>query len=1264
MIADASLLDPAVMPEAVDPSTPTFRPMFAVRDDPRLLWIALGVLLVGVLASTVGIARFTVGTTITGPMGDNAGSVIGAVGYFAWYFVLMYAFAEPGWRRLAWVTLPGLVIGVVVYVLVLLPRYPEMSAYLLLWGTLGCALGFPALAKIAFDRYRGSVPPAYGAKLGPLLFASAGLLLLVFTPIPFLDISTSLHPLTYDALVYHFESTLGFQPSAALARWLIPIPWVEDVLLASYNVLPLGFAVVIGAQIARPGRPAVNLLAGLIVSMAIGVIGYHFLPVAGPRYLNNGFPLALPRADLIPLEATLLPPVPRNGMPSMHFAWAVLLWLTARQVGNRWLSGFFAVLLGLTFIATMAVGEHYLIDLVAALPVVLVTVAVVSGTLPWIHRARKNAAVGGLAIWLAWIIALRFGVPLFEAVPGLSWLAIAATVYASAVLYRPLIRAFEQEASVPVSTAQVAPQAAASRVAASGLRMVPAMFVVSGFAGLMYEVVFSKSLALTFGGTATSIYTVLATYMGGMAFGAWLGGRLAMGRRHPLFLYASCELAIGVYCAATPLVFRGIQAAYVHLASGIPPDAPTLTALRVGLGMAGLMLPTVLMGMTLPILARYFEQRAYALGRSVAVLYAANTVGAALGALLVGYLVIQVLGMRGTTMTAVVLNLLVAYLAIRLHKRGAADAVAPAHEASLDAVPADSTTSVERRRLASAGHVALAILGVGGAITLALETLYIHLLAVVAGNSTYAFSLMLFTFLLGLGAGAEAARRVLKGSRASLMRLLGWLEFGLAIVILGGVFMWDSMPAYFASFESYPLTRGFASREVVRAIVCWLAMFPPAVFIGAIYPLAMECVGRAEPQRAIAALGSGAALNTFGNIVGVLTGGFVLLPFLGALTSVHVLAVASMVLGVLALAMAPQAKRWTTWAPAAAALALLVVQPASFDYDRLGSGSNVYFATHNLGKVIGHAESIDGGLTSVVRLDRPGEPPLHTLLTNGKFQGNDAHEGEMQAQFGLSLAPLLHTAHRDRALVIGYGTGVSARTLHEAGFQQVDIVDLSKDIVQLANRYFGAINAGVTREPGVSTYITDGRNYLLLQEQSYDVIGIEISSIWFAGAASLYNREFYELARKRLRPDGVLQQWLQLHHLSQEDVVRVLASVRAEFRYVWLYLIGGQGVIVATNDERAAPNIEALQTLRATGTLQPILKALGNDPAAIRQMQLLDPAATNRLLRGLPLPLQHWISTDDNLLLEYSTPKSNAPDNARSTEQNVEFILQRSALPR
>jgi predicted membrane-bound spermidine synthase len=522
--------------------------------------------------------------------------------------------------------------------------------------------------------------------------------------------------------------------------------------------------------------------------------------------------------------------------------------------------------------------------------------------------------------------------------------------------------------------------------------------------------------------------------MGGMALGAWLGGRLAAGREHPLVLYALCEIGIGVYCAATSLVFGGIQVAYVHLAAGIAPDAPTLTALRVGLGMAGLMLPTVLMGMTLPILARYLEQRSYALGRSVAVLYAANTAGAALGALLVGYAVIQAFGIRGTTMSAVFVNFLVAFLAMRLHKRGAGrPADGPVHVSLAEASTRLPTPGAEQRSVVFSGYTALAILGVGGAITLALETIYIHLLAVVAGNSTYAFSLMLFTFLLGLGAGAEVARRLLQRHAVPLAKLLGWLECALAIVILGGVFMWDAMPAYFASFENYPLARGFAAREVVRGIVCWLAMFPPAFFIGAIYPLAMECIGRAHPRRAIHALGGAAALNTIGNIVGVLAGGFVLLPLLGALASVHALALGAIVLGALALAISPQAKRWTTWMPAVAGLVLFALQPLSFDYDRLGSGANVYFAKLNFGKVIAHHADDEMLSTRGPKSSRhtiPREPgpaaAAHAgLYETGKFQGNDALGGEMQGrQFG-HLAFALTVASYEPPLSvrsdIGYG---------------------------------------------------------------------------------------------------------------------------------------------------------------------------------------------------------------------------------------------------
>jgi spermidine synthase len=266
----------------------------------------------------------------------------------------------------------------------------------------------------------------------------------------------------------------------------------------------------------------------------------------------------------------------------------------------------------------------------------------------------------------------------------------------------------------------------------------------------------------------------------------------------------------------------------------------------------------------------------------------------------------------------------------------------------------------------------------------------------------------------------------------------------------------------------------------------------------------------------------------------------------------------------------------------------------------------------------------------------------------------------MQAQIGFSLYPLFHTDHRDRALVIGYGTGVSTRTLHEAGFKQLDMVDLSADIVRLANKHFGNVNAQVTEKTGVNTFITDGRNFLLLQDRKYDIVGLEITSIWFAGAASLYNREFYQLVKRRLQPHGVLQQWMQLHHVGNQDVLRILGSVRAEFQYVWLYVFGGQGIIVASNDPEATPTQKNVELIKRTPTMQPLLKILEQDPAELLGSRLLEPEATDRLLNSYDVPASSWVSTDDNLYLEHSTPKGNVLDGTATFDSNTKFILRRS----
>jgi len=191
----------------------------------------------------------------------------------------------------------------------------------------------------------------------------------------------------------------------------------------------------------------------------------------------------------------------------------------------------------------------------------------------------------------------------------------------------------------------------------------------------------------------------------------------------------------------------------------------------------------------------------------------------------------------------------------------------------------------------------------------------------------------------------------------------------------------------------------------------------------------------------------------------------------------------------------------------------------------------------------------------------------------------------------------------------------------------------------------------------VRTHVTDGRNFLLLQDRAYDLVSMEITSIWFAGAASLYNREFYRLVKQRLSSKGVLQQWLQLHHIYPTDILYVLGSVRSEFRYVWLYLIGGQGIIVAANDPQAAPTEAQLARIDATPALASLPALHGGTSRALLEALILDPAATDRLLGSHGRPAAYWISTDDNLHLEYSTPRGNALDGQRSREKNMELLL-------
>jgi spermidine synthase len=320
----------------------------------------------------------------------------------------------------------------------------------------------------------------------------------------------------------------------------------------------------------------------------------------------------------------------------------------------------------------------------------------------------------------------------------------------------------------------------------------------------------------------------------------------------------------------------------------------------------------------------------------------------------------------------------------------------------------------------------------------------------------------------------------------------------------------------------------------------------------------------------------------------------------------------------------------------------------------MSRGSYVYFDPGwPIDRVLYHAEDIQGGLTSVVKVG-----PTRILLSNGKFQGNNS--GEVGAQVRFAMIPILFTREFDRALVIGLGTGSTLRTVASFPFRRIDTVEIAPHVVEAARRWFEDVNGQVfDRDPRVHLTIADGRNFLLLSRQRYDLITIEISSIWISGEADLYNKEFYELCRSHLKKHGVLQQWVQIHHMRTEDFLVILNTAAHVFPHVAFFLGPEQGVLIAS----AAPlecDYRQLEKYDREPKVREELDAL-NIPSTFGLLgeMMLYGDSMRQALAQLPRfsgRSASFVSTDFRPYLEYQTPKGNSLPQT-TVYDNVSFML-------
>jgi spermidine synthase len=739
-----------------------------------------------------------------------------------------------------------------------------------------------------------------------------------------------------------------------------------------------------------------------------------------------------------------------------------------------------------------------------------------------------------------------------------------------------------------------------------------AIFAVSGFCGILLETILLKELTYVFGVTAYAASAVLVAFLGGFALGSAWSGRVRRWKESALAGYGLLELAVGLSGLLSLALLRGASAVYprlIHLIS----DSPSSTALVLvrfafAVPLAGL--PAFFMGGTFPLFSQWIARVSGPHRSRISVAYGLNAVGGALGAVIGSYVLIYRFGLSGTALLAASMNALIFCVAWLLQRSEVGRSVAPV----VDTGALDPAAEIPPR-------LALCAAFVTGMLSFAYELVWFHTLSAIVGNTVYAFAVMLCAFLLAIGASGIFAAWILR--RAELWRTMlpaSALLAGMVVLIssplwdrLVGVFLWvgDHRPS-------------FIQMEATRFVVCLALTFGPAFFATLTFPLLFTLSRPDDPALRISKL---YAINTIGGILGAIGAPFLLLAYLGSERSLECLALLEAALG-LALLYRVAPHRFSGWAAATAVVMFAgIAGVPRWDLDRLTSGNYVWFTDgQDRGHTIFFHEDALGGITTIS--EKQG---IRTLKSNGKFQGDNSQE--MRAQEAMVRVPLLYVGETHRALLIGLGTGHSLSTLLGYGFEDVDVAEIAPGIIA-ASPYFETINHGALEDPRVHVHVEDGRNMLMLSDQRYDLISMEITSIWVAGEANVYSKQAYELCRDHLRPDGVLQQWVQMHHATAENVARSLRTMGSVFPHVALFMTGNQGIAVASMAPllvRADPVVREHLARGERTEIEPLGSAF------------LDEAAVGRFLAdALKTNPRHPISTDDDPILEYDSPYGNS----------------------
>ena len=619
-----------------------------------------------------------------------------------------------------------------------------------------------------------------------------------------------------------------------------------------------------------------------------------------------------------------------------------------------------------------------------------------------------------------------------------------------------------------------------------------------------------RLLALVFGVTVYAASTVLAGFMAGLGLGSFVAGRLASRITRPLAAFGIAEVLIGITAFVSPAVLDALTRVWVTIHPSLPDSVAAITVIRFIVAFMVLIVPTSLMGATLPLVIKSAVAREKRIGGRIGLLYAINTTGAIVGALVAGFYLISEVGVAVSFRWAAIGNIVIGIVSLVAAYAMPAQPARPARPApaATAAGPATAVTAGQRR-------VVLWTFFVSGMMSLALEIIWFRILVVFLRPTAYAFTIMLACVLAGIALGSALAAPLLR-KRGPWLAVLAVIQAVIGVVaVLSFNALTRSQAAVDVAtpwFEQVGLNT-YLAPLVASSLV---AMLPTMLLLGVAFPIGLSLwAGDDTSDDTSRRVGAFYSLNVLGAILGSVLAGFVLLPAIGthnSLIAVSALAIISSV----ALAWTQRLVR-PSFAYAMAGLAPLVfglaafysVDPFDVAFERL----------HRRETLVWREE---GAQTTVAVHDRAGNPPMRVMYLDGNHQANNSPATAFVHHRIGALPVMLHQAPTT-ALVVGLGGGATPGAVARYNVA-VDVVELSAAVVA-GSDFFTDINFNLRSRPNVTLHVDDGRNFLMMARKKYDVITADIILPRHAGAGALYSKEYYELVRDSLAEGGLVMQW-------------------------------------------------------------------------------------------------------------------------------------------